>query len=96
MLSIRAAVGDESRSNRMKASPLRSIENEPVWSKIARLQQGGVPRVLDLFAGCGGLSLGLQRAGFSILAGLDSDPQASASHALNFTRAAPVTRCRRI
>ncbi len=39
------------------------------------------PRVLDLFAGCGGLSLGLQRAGFEILAGLDSDPRAS--HALN-------------
>ena len=40
--------------------------------------------MLDLFAGCGGLSLGLQRAGFEILAGLDSDPHASASHALNF------------
>ena len=60
------------------------MEDEPVWAKIARLQQGGVPRALGLFAGCGGLSLGLQRAGFAILAGLDSDPQASASHARNF------------
>jgi DNA (cytosine-5)-methyltransferase 1 len=89
MLSIRAAVGDESRSNRMKAAPLRSMQNEPVWAKIARLQRGGVPRVLDLFAGCGGLSLGLQRAGFEILAGLDSDPHASASHALNFHAGCP-------
>jgi DNA (cytosine-5)-methyltransferase 1 len=60
------------------------MENEPVWAKIARLQEGGVPRVLDLFAGCGGLSLGLQRAGFEILAGLDSDLHAAASHAHNF------------
>ena len=89
MLSIRAAVCHESRSDRMKAAPFRSMENEPVWAKIARLQQGGVPRVFDLFAGCGGLSLGLQRAGFAILAGLDSDPQASASHARNFHAGCP-------
>ena len=88
MLLIRTAVR-EGQSNRMKAAPLRSMENEPVWAKIARLQQGGVPRVLDLFAGCGGLSLGLRRAGFEILAGLDSDPQASASHALNFHTGCP-------
>jgi DNA (cytosine-5)-methyltransferase 1 len=55
-----------------------------VVAKIARQRRGGAPRVLDLFAGCGGLSLGLQRAGFTILAGLDSDPHASASHAHNF------------
>jgi DNA (cytosine-5)-methyltransferase 1 len=60
------------------------MEDQPVWSKAARLQQGRKPRVIDLFAGCGGLSLGLQRAGFEILAGLDSDPHAARSHALNF------------
>jgi DNA (cytosine-5)-methyltransferase 1 len=89
MLSIRATGCVESRSDQMKAAPLRSIENEPVWAKIARLQQGGVPRVLDLFSGCGGLSLGFQRAGFAILAGLDSDPQASASRARNFHAGCP-------
>jgi DNA (cytosine-5)-methyltransferase 1 len=68
----------------MKAARVRSTARDPIWTKIARLQQGGMPRVLDLFAGCGGLSLGLQRAGFEILAGLDSDHQAAASHALNF------------
>lgn len=65
------------------------MEDVSVWTKIARLEQGGVPRVLDLFAGCGGLSLGLQRAGFAIVAGLDSDPQASASHARNFHAGCP-------
>ena len=74
----------ESVSAGMKAARLRAMELEPVWIKIARLQRRGKPRVLDVFAGCGGLSLGLQRAGFAILAGLDSDPHASRSYALNF------------
>ena len=60
--------------------------NVQIEAKIARLRRGGIPRVLDLFSGCGGLSLGFQRAGFEILAGLDSDPQACASHAHNFHR----------
>ena len=29
-----------------------------IRQKIARLAAGGAPRVLDLFSGCGGLSLG--------------------------------------
>jgi len=42
------------------------------------------PKVLDLFAGCGGISLGFQRAGFEILAGVEIDEHAARSHALNF------------
>jgi DNA (cytosine-5)-methyltransferase 1 len=68
----------------MQPTSLRSAREANLRAKIARLRQGGAPRVLDLFAGCGGLSLGLQRAGFAILAGLDSDPHAASSHALNF------------
>src|SRR3989339_1095699 len=30
------------------------------------------PLVLDLFSGCGGFSLGLEKAGFKILAGVDN------------------------
>jgi len=52
--------------------------------KIARLAAGADPRVLDLFAGCGGLSLGLQAAGFEIAAAVESDPDAAKSHGLNF------------
>ena len=81
MLSVREQV---QASLRMKTAVLQPAPYDHVRAKIARLQQGGEARVLDLFAGCGGLSLGLQRAGFAILAGLDSDPHAAASHALNF------------
>lgn len=36
---------------------------------------GDLPKVLDLFAGCGGLSLGLQAAGYEVVAGFDNwDP----------------------
>lgn len=55
-----------------------------VSRKISRLRHGGAPRVMDLFAGCGGLSLGLRAAGFEIVAAIESDPLAAESHALNF------------
>jgi DNA (cytosine-5)-methyltransferase 1 len=52
--------------------------------KLARLAAGAPPRVLDLFAGCGGLSLGFKSAGFEIAAAVEYDPDAAASHGLNF------------
>ena len=39
---------------------------------------------ISLFSGCGGLDLGVQNAGFRILAGVDNDPASAASHARNF------------
>lgn len=57
---------------------------QAVSSKIARLRHGGQPRVLDLFSGCGGLSLGFHAAGFRIEAAVESDPHAAASHGANF------------
>jgi DNA (cytosine-5)-methyltransferase 1 len=46
--------------------------------------------VVDLFAGAGGLSEGFRQAGFQILAGLDSDPDAAATYALNFPEASTL------
>lgn len=38
---------------------------------------------IDLFAGCGGLSLGLQRATFRVLGGVEKDGTAAATYGLN-------------
>jgi DNA (cytosine-5)-methyltransferase 1 len=58
--------------------------------KLDRIKRGGIPRVLDLFAGCGGLSLGFQSAGFTIAGSVELDPLAAQSHALNFYKDAPA------
>ncbi len=52
--------------------------------KLARLQAGGKPRVLDLFSGAGGISLGFHRAGFQIDGALEVEPLPALTHALNF------------
>lgn len=58
--------------------------DKDVREKVGRLGRGGRPRVLDLFSGCGGLSLGFHRAGFEIAGAVEMDPQAAASHGRNF------------
>ena len=58
--------------------------NQLFAKKIERIHNGGRIRVLDLFAGCGGISLGFQSAGFKISAAVEIDEFAAKSHALNF------------
>ena len=41
------------------------------------------PWAIDLFCGAGGLSLGLEEAGFSVIAAADSEPVAIETHAAN-------------
>ena len=41
------------------------------------------PWAIDLFCGAGGLSLGLEQAGFSVIAAADSDPVSTETHAAN-------------
>ncbi|TBW31960.1 DNA cytosine methyltransferase [Siculibacillus lacustris] len=62
-----------------------------VLSKIDRLRSEitARPRVLDLFAGCGGLSLGFDAAGFDIVGAMEIDDLAARSHAINFFRGEP-------
>ncbi len=48
------------------------------------MANGGRPRVLDLFAGCGGCHSDFQSTGFEISAAVELDPSAAASHGHNF------------
>ncbi len=52
--------------------------------KIQRINRDGSPRVIDLFAGCGGLSLGFFSSGFEILGGIENNPEAACTYAQNF------------
>lgn len=60
------------------------VNKHAISQKIARINEGKSPRVLDLFAGCGGLSLGFQAAGCEITAAVEMDTWAAKSHGLNF------------
>lgn len=54
--------------------------------KLRRLQDGNAPRLVDLFSGCGGMSLGFQAAGYDVLAGIELEPLRAQTHARNFHR----------
>lgn len=41
------------------------------------------PRAIDLFSGCGGLGLGLQSAGYTVILSVDNDPWALETHRHN-------------
>ena len=55
-----------------------------IKTKLARIRAGGPIRSMDLFAGCGGLSLGFLTAGFTPVASVEIDGWAAASHGQNF------------
>jgi DNA (cytosine-5)-methyltransferase 1 len=55
-----------------------------IRKKIARLRMGNQPRVLDLFAGCGGLSVGFKSTGFELAGAVEFDPEAARSYGMNF------------
>jgi DNA (cytosine-5)-methyltransferase 1 len=55
-------------------------------AKLARLKSGAPPRVLDLFSGCGGLTLGVVSAGAISIGGVEFDPHAALSYGTNFHR----------
>ena len=60
------------------------MTNRIIQEKLSRLRTGAQPRVLDLFSGCGGLSLGFSAAGFEITAAIENNPTAAASYGANF------------
>lgn len=60
-----------------------------IKNKLERIARGKNPRVLDLFSGCGGISLGFKRAGFEVVGAIELDEAAAKSHAANFHRHLP-------
>jgi len=50
------------------------------------------PRAIDLFAGVGGFSLGLEQAGFDVVAAVEKDPVHAITHQYNFPSAATLCR----
>jgi DNA (cytosine-5)-methyltransferase 1 len=55
-----------------------------IKDKLAAARSRGEFRSVDLFAGCGGLSLGFDRAGFRSICGVELNDFARKSHELNF------------
>lgn len=68
----------------MDAVTFPELTDVALQRKLNRLAAGGAPRVLDLFAGAGGISLGFHRAGFQIDGALEIEPLPALTHALNF------------
>lgn len=90
---------EERTVNSSGAGPLPSTarvatrEEALISSKLARIQCGGPIRYLDMFAGCGGISLGFLTAGFTPVASVENDVWAARSHGANFaTRSASGDR----
>jgi DNA (cytosine-5)-methyltransferase 1 len=55
-----------------------------IAEKLQRIRSGQPPRYMDLFAGCGGISLGFLTAGFQPVASVELDKHAALSHGANF------------
>ena len=72
------------RGPRIDLNPHRNSPDPSDRDRVrAWLASRSRPWAIDLFCGAGGLSLGLEGGGFSVVAAADSDPVATETHAAN-------------
>lgn len=55
-----------------------------IEGKLGRIRSGESPRLLDMFSGCGGFTLGFESAGFRSAGGIEADENARRVYAYNF------------
>ena len=53
---------------------------------------GEVLTAIDLFSGCGGLSIGLKNAGFEVLMGLEINEEIAKTYASNHKKSVVLTK----
>ena len=70
------------RSAPLRLSPHPASPSPENWQEWSRCQRK--PLAVDLFSGCGGLSLGLEQAGYCIALAVDHDSWAIETHRHNF------------
>jgi DNA (cytosine-5)-methyltransferase 1 len=69
---------------RLPTHPETCTDEETFLAYAARLHAEDVPLAADLFSGGGGLSLGLEAAGYRVVLGADHDPEAVETHRDHF------------
>lgn len=69
---------------RLAPHPDACTDDQSFLDYAARLRSKGVRLAADLFSGAGGLSLGLERAGFRVVLGADNDTESVETHRHHF------------
>jgi DNA (cytosine-5)-methyltransferase 1 len=84
-MTVRKPMVAHHRASPVRPSPHPATPNvlDPLGLAAFAAGSDGRPTAVDVFCGAGGLSLGLERAGFNVLAGADSDQWAVRTHDSN-------------